>query len=308
MPVRVEPPRASVLIPSWNAADVLGRCLESLDRQDVPGGFETIVVDNGSTDSTAELLHRHRDRVRAISLDHNSGFSNANNRAARDARGRILFLLNADTELLAPDTLARLCEAVEAPGVGIAGPTLVNPDGSLQPSCAAHPSVVRSLIVGAGLHRVLPQRALVRLAPEFWVHDRPIDTGWLLGAALAVRADLYRELDGLWSTEYAEEQDLAYRVQRRGLRVRFESSARVMHVGNHTLGQTRNDVQRAARVAAAELVFLRTHYSRPRAAAIRAIVGAAYAGRALVHRALGRREEADLFRAMAGIYASRPSG
>jgi GT2 family glycosyltransferase len=296
--------RASVIIPSYNAADVLGRCLDSLERQDLPGGFETIVVDNASTDETSELLRRHSDRVRSISNDRNAGYSTGNNQGGRAARGLVLLLLNVDTELLAADTLKRLCEAVETPGVGLAGPMLLNPDGSLQPSCAAHPSVRRSLVVGFGLHRLLPQRVLIRLAPEFWTHDRSIDTGWLLGAALAIRADLYRELGGLWSTEYGPDQDLAYRVQRRGLLVRFESSARIMHIGNHTYGKRRTESQRAARVAEGELAFLRTHYARPRAAAIRAIVGTAYVARALAHGLLGQTARADVFRAMARVYAA----
>lgn len=297
--------RGSVIIPSWNAGDVLPRCLESLARQEVRGGFEVIVVDNGSTDDTADVLRRYGDRVRAIRNDTNVGYSQGNNQAAREARGRILLLLNADTELLAPDVLEQLFRAVEEPGVGIAGPKLLNPDGSLQASCAAHPSVLRALVIGLGLHRVLPQRVLMRFAPQFWSHDRSIDTGWLLGAALGIPAERFRELGGLWPTEYSEEADLAYRTQGLGLRVRFVASAPVMHVGNHTLGKTRNDAQRAARVAHAELVFLRTHYSRPRAAAIRAINGAAYASRALAHRLLGNRERADVFRAMARVYAGR---
>src|SRR5205823_14023758 len=126
----------------------------------------------------------------------------ANNQAAVEARGGVLVLLNSDTELLATDTLEHLLEAAEAPGVGLAGPLLVNPDGSVQPSCAAHPTVIRSLVVGAGLHRLLPERIRARVAPELWAHDRPIDTGWLLGAALAIRADLFRELGGLWAPEH----------------------------------------------------------------------------------------------------------
>jgi hypothetical protein len=78
-----------------------------------------------------------------------------------------------------------------------------------------------------------------------------------------------------------------------------------MHVGNHTLGKSRTDAQRAARVAEAELAFIRTHYSRTRAATIRVIVGAAYAARAVVHRLLGRQARAKVYRAMARVYGSR---
>jgi GT2 family glycosyltransferase len=300
---RVNDVRGSVIIASWNAADVLERCLESVDRQELPGGFETIVVDNASTDGTAEILRGRADRVRIISNDENVGFSAANNRAAREASGDILFFLNSDTELLAPDTLARLADTVEEPGVGIAGPMLLNPDGTLQPSCAGHPGILRALLVGSGLQRLLPDRILARVAPQFWSHDRSLDTDWLMGAALAVRADVFRALGGFWPTMYGEDEDLAYRAQRHGMRVRFESSARVMHVGNQGNSQRWTEPERAARVAKAELVFLGSHVSWPRAATIRAIVSAGYVLRVVAHFLLRRRTTVRVFWAMVKVYA-----
>jgi GT2 family glycosyltransferase len=302
----VEGVRGSVIVPAWNAADVLADCLDSVAAQELPGRLETIVVDNASTDGTAELLRERAGTITVISNDENAGFSGANNQAARIARGRILFYLNSDTELLAPDTLARLADAVEAAGVGVAGPRLVNPDGSLQPSCAGHPSVGRALVVGSGVHRVLPDRLRARAAPHTWSHGRSMDTGWVKGAAMAVRADVFHEVGGFWPTMYAEEQDLAYKVAQRGLRVHFESSARVMHVGNQGNAQRWSDIERAARVANAELVFLRTHYARPRAAAIRAITGSAYALRAVMHRLLRHAPQARVYRSMARAYAAGP--
>jgi hypothetical protein len=76
-----------------------------------------------------------------------------------------------------------------------------------------------------------------------------------------------------------------------------------MHIGNHSLAQQWSDAQRATRVARAELAFLRSHYGRVRANAIRAITGAAYAGRALLLRLLGRRDRARVYAAMARVYA-----
>ena len=300
----MERPAVSVIIASWNAGPVLDRCLASLRRQQVAGGLETIVVDNASTDDTADVLRRHGDHVRAIANQRNVGFSVANNEAAQVARGSVLFFLNSDTELLSDDVLARLARVFEDPSIGLAGPMLLNPDGSLQPSCAAHPGLARALVVATGLQRLLPGGARTRIAPERWAHDRPLDTGWLMGAALAVRADLFRELGGFWLTMYAEDEDLAYRAQRRGLRVRFEPAARVMHIGNHSLAQRWSAPERAARVADAELAFLATHYAPPRRLAIRAVTGAGYAVRAGVHRALGRPQRAAVFAAMAGRYAA----
>jgi GT2 family glycosyltransferase len=300
----MEPPRLSVIIPTWNTRALLADCLDSIDEQDVPGGFETIVVDNGSTDGTAELLRAREDRVRVITNAGNAGFAAANNQAAEEARGTILMFLNSDTRLTAPDTLERVVSTAEAPDVGIAGPMLLNTDGSLQSSCAAHPSVGRALLVGAGLHRLLPDRLRATLSPDTWSHDRPCDTGWVKGAAMAVRADLFRGAGGFWPTLYSEEIDLAYRLKRRGYRVRFEPSARVVHVGNRTGSQRYSDAGRAARIAHAELLFLRAHYPRGRAAAIRAVTGAAYALRAVVHRLLAHDLQASVYGALARTYAT----
>ncbi len=302
------PLRLSIVIPSWNAAGVLGACLDSLERQELEGGFETIVVDNASTDDTAAVLRRHADRVRVIANDRNVGFSAANNQAAEVAEGEILLFLNNDTEVQDSRGLERLLRAFDDPGVGLAGPMLVNPDGTLQPSCAAHPGVGRALVVTSGVHRLLPDRLLARVEPERWSHDRSRDVPWVKGAAVAVRAELFRELGGFWPRLYAEEQDLALRAQRRGARVRFERSARIMHIGNHSFAQRLSTAERAERVAGAEVVLLQTHYPGPRGAAIRAIVGGGFAARALAHRLLGHRDRAAVFRAMARVYASETSG
>jgi GT2 family glycosyltransferase len=301
-------PRVSVIVTTWNAADVLGRCLDSVAAQEVRGGFETIVVDNASSDGTADLLRARASELRVISNRENVGFSLGNNQAAREAAGEVLLFLNSDTELLSPDVAERMAAEVEDEGVGLAGPMLVNTDGSLQPSCAAHPTLARALIVGAGAHRLLPNSVLERVAPEFWSHDRPIDTDWVMGAAVAVRAAVFRELGGFWPVMYSEEQELAFRAGKQGLRVHFVPEVRVMHVGNHSNSQRWSSPVRAARVASAEISFLRRHYSRPRAAAIRAITGAGYGARAIVHRILGHAQQAAVYRAMWRVYASGTEG
>jgi hypothetical protein len=297
----VERPAVSVIIVTWNAGDVLGDCLDSLRRQRIERGFETIVVDSGSTDDTAELL-RSREDVVTLSKRENVGFSRGNNEAAEVARGEVLFFLNSDTVLLDEDVLETLARVATAPGVGLVGPRLENPDGSLQPSCAGHLGVGRALLLASGVHHLLPDRVLARAVPERWSHDHARDTGWLMGAAIATRADVFAQAGGFWPTMYAEDTDLAHRLQRRGLRVRYEPSVRVMHIGNHSLARRWDPAQRAARVASAELAFLRTHLGRPRRAATRSIMFASSALRSVLHRCLGNEERAAVHRAMARVY------
>jgi GT2 family glycosyltransferase len=296
--------RHSVIIVTWNAAAVLDRCLASVARQTVGGGLETIVVDNASTDDTEAVLRRHAEAgaVRVIRNDENLGFSGGNNQGAEAATGEVLHFLNSDTELLQNDALQRLGEALSSEGVGMVGPRLVQPDGALEPSCTAHPTVAASLVVAVGLHRVLPDRTLARVYPRAWSHDETRTMDWLVGAALSLRADLFRAVGGFWPIQYGEEADLARKVQDRGYTVRFVHDVAVMHVGNVSNQQRFSSPQRARRAARAEVIDLDRHVGGTRAAAIRAIVGAGHAGRAAVLALLAEPERAAVYRSMAGVY------
>jgi GT2 family glycosyltransferase len=294
--------RHSAIVVTWNAAEVLAPCLAGLRRQVVDGELETIVVDNASTDGTDAVLAEHAGAVRVIRNAENLGFSGGNNQGAEAATGDVLHFLNSDTELLQPDALQRLGAALTQDGVGLVGPRLVQPDGRLDPSCTAHPTISSSLAVALGVHRVLPDRALARVYPRAWSHDETRDMGWLHGAALSVRAGLFREVGGFWPVQYGEEEDLAKKVQDRGYAVRFVHDVRVLHVGNVSNQQRFSSPQRWRLSARAEVEYLRRHVGGPRATAIRAITGAGHAGRAAVLAALGQREHAAVYRAMAGAY------
>jgi len=294
--------RHSVIIVTWNAAAVLDRCLASVARQVVEGDLETIVVDNASIDDTAAVLERHAAAARVIRNAENLGFSGGNNQGAEAATGEVLHFLNSDTELLQPDALQRLGEALRADNVGMVGPRLVQPDGGLEPSCTAHPTVAASLAVALGLHRILPNRALARIYPRAWSHDESRTMDWLVGAALSLRADLFRAVGGFWPIQYGEEADLARKVQDRGYAVRFVHDVSVMHVGNVSNQQRFSSPDRARRAARAEVAYLDRHVGGVRAAAIRAIVGAGHAGRAAVLGLRRERERAAVYRSMAAVY------
>ncbi len=116
-------PRATVVIPNWNGARFLPACLAALDRQTLgaPGSaaVELIVVDNGSSDASLEIL-RGQPGVRLIPLPGNLGFAAAVNVGIRAARAPVIALLNNDTEV-EPDWLEALVSALEAnPAAGSA--------------------------------------------------------------------------------------------------------------------------------------------------------------------------------------------
>jgi GT2 family glycosyltransferase len=91
-------PSVSVIIPNWNGVEHLPICLDSLRRQTV-GGAEIIVVDNGSTDGSLDLLERRYPEARLLPLGENRGFAGACNAGMRTARAAFVVLLNNDTEV-----------------------------------------------------------------------------------------------------------------------------------------------------------------------------------------------------------------
>jgi GT2 family glycosyltransferase len=116
-------PSVSVIIPNWNGSRLLPTCLDSLKRQTYPD-FEIIVVDNASTDDSRELISRNYPGVQVISLDSNRGFAGGVNAGIRAGRGKIVVLLNNDTEA-EPAWLGELVGALQADAhVGMAASKL----------------------------------------------------------------------------------------------------------------------------------------------------------------------------------------
>jgi GT2 family glycosyltransferase len=111
-------PRVTVIVLNWNGAELLGDCLRSVKSQDFKD-FEAIVVDNGSTDDSADLVEREFPGFRLIRLPENTGFCHGNNVGMREAAGDLVVLLNNDAEL-APSFLTRLVDAADLePDVGM---------------------------------------------------------------------------------------------------------------------------------------------------------------------------------------------
>jgi GT2 family glycosyltransferase len=116
--------QASVIIPNWNGAIHLPACIDALQRQTY-GGFETIVVDNGSTDGSLDLLSERYPAVQVVALSHNRGYAGGCNAGLRAANGKILVILNNDTEV-EPSWLAELVLALEQhPEAGMATPKVL---------------------------------------------------------------------------------------------------------------------------------------------------------------------------------------
>jgi hypothetical protein len=231
----------SVVIVNWNTRDLLAGCLSSIYTDPPSEPFEVLVIDNASTDGSAQMVREHFPQTRLIENHKNLGFARANNQAIRKSNSRYVLLLNPDTEV-GSGALEKLVEYMEQnPRVGAAGSRLLNPDGSLQISCFPTPTLFRELWRLFHLDTVYP---LGTYAMKTWELDsaRPVDV--LMGACMILRRETLHQV-GLFDEDYfmySEETDLCNRIQRAGWGLSWVPQAKVMHYGAQSARQVSADM------------------------------------------------------------------
>ncbi len=225
---------AAVVI-NYNTREDLRRCLDSLFGA---GVGEIIVVDNGSTDGSQEMVRSEFPQVSLLDNPGNKGYSSACNCGIRSTSAEYVFILNSDTEF--PDSLEKLIEHMDAhPELGALGPMLLNGDGSVQMSCRKFPSVGGSLFHGL-LGDWLPDNPFTRkYHMKDFDHRIACEVDWVSGAAMLLRREALEQA-GLFDEGYfmyVEDVDLCYRLWRAGWRVGYCPEVRVVHYIGRTSRQ-----------------------------------------------------------------------
>ncbi|MCC6224111.1 MAG: glycosyltransferase family 2 protein [Thermoleophilia bacterium] len=222
----------SAVVVVLNGLPWLERCLESVR------GCETIVVDHGSTDGSLGLVRERFPGTRVVEQG-NVGMGGGNNAGMRLAGGRYFLLLNPDA-WLHPGAVERLVAFADAhPDVAVVGPRLSNPDGTLQRSVRAFPTVWRLATEYLFIRKLAPRSSLLNpLYAGGFDHASARDADWLSGACMLVRREAADEV-GLFDEAFfmfSEETDWCYRFRRAGWRVVFCPDAEVTHVGGASHG------------------------------------------------------------------------
>ena len=222
----------SAVVINYNAAHHLVECVRSLRSEGIK---DVVVADNDSTDGSRQALTRDDRDARFVPTGGNFGYGGGANRGADCVSGsaEALLVLNPDT-VVQPGAVKALMEVLEAdPSIGIVGPRLENPDGSVYPSARTFPSITDS--VGHGfLGAVAPSNPWTRRYKMLDVaSEQARFVDWVSGACFLIRRKTWDELNGFDDESYfmfLEDVDLCWRAGRLGWGVVYEPTARVTHV------------------------------------------------------------------------------
>ena len=222
----------SIIIVNWNVRELLQRALASVYASwDGKPGLEIIVVDNASHDDSVAMVYTDFPEAVVIANTENRGFPGGNNQGLAAATGEFLLLLNPDTEIIA-DALPRMAAYLQAhPDVGMVGPQLLNPDGSVQSSRRRFPTLPVLFLESTWLDKLAPRKLLHYYYAQEQPDEVMQDVDWITGAAMLTRREVFAQVGGMDEGffMYSEELDWCRRIRKAGWRVVYFPEARIVH-------------------------------------------------------------------------------
>lgn len=218
----------AVVVVNYNAGSAIIDCLRALSRE---RPSEILVVDNASTDESADRIESEHPDIRLIRNRSNVGFGAAANQGIRETKAAHVLLLNPDA-VVRPGAVDALKAAMDSrPRAGAVGALVLNPDGSVQPTKRAFPSLWQSILHGL-LGIVWPSNPGTR---AYTLADAPFDgartVDWVAGTAMVLRRRAVEAVHGFDEAFFffVEDVDLCRRLWDAGWEVWFEPRAVVSH-------------------------------------------------------------------------------
>lgn len=228
----------TIIIVSYNTKQLTLDCLRSVYAETDGFDFEVIVIDNASSDGSAEAIASEFPQVSLVRLGENVGFARANNLAARQAQGHYLLLLNPDTIVLDRAVRTLLTFAKARPENGIYGGRTLFGDGKLNPtSCWGRSTPWSEFCRAVGLSTLFRRSSV--LDPESlgrWPRDTIREVDIVTGCFLLIRHDLWKRISG-FDPEffmYGEEVDFCLRARATGARPIICPDAVIVHYGGRS--------------------------------------------------------------------------
>jgi len=290
--------RVDAVVVSYNSRRHLRACVQPLTAVD---GVRVYVTDNASTDDAVGTIADLP--VEVLALSENNGFGAGCNAGWRRGQAPFVLFMNPDASI-DEESLRRLVDVLEtADDVGLVGPRILEPDGSLAFSQRRFPLLRSTYARALFLHRLFPRAAWTdELVRDPGSYERAGSPDWVSGACMLVRRSVLEEIGGFDERFflYCEDKDLCRRIRAAGHDVRYEPGATVRHRG----GASAPRAGLLPVLARSRIEYARKHWSRARAALERAGVALNALTHAVVSRG-GREKRAGHLNALAAALGRR---
>ncbi len=231
---------ASVIILSFNTKNITLRCLEYLFKSQSVD-LEVIVVDNASTDGSADAIAKKFPQVKLITNKTNVGFAAGNNQGMKLAKGDLILLLNSDC-FVEPNTLSSIISHLSSTSFDVIGCKLLNSDGSIQPSWGYFPTLPRITLLMSFIDNFPIIKTFVHS-----IHVRDIsryaqsqEVDWVTGAFVMLKKEAFKKTGGIDENYfmYGEEMEWMYRIKKAGFKIGYVADAVATHLGGASTKST----------------------------------------------------------------------
>lgn len=227
--------KVDIVIVEFNTVSLLKDCLESIVNKKWENEYQIWVVDNGSSDGSAEMVKKDFSCVKLIINDQNLGFSKANNQVLTKSSSRYCLLLNSDT-IVQDGSLDKIVDLMEEKKLGIGSCKLLNKDGGFQPNAGDLPKLGGLLVWLSGVDDLLNKLGLV--LPSF--HQTSLKyyssvrlVGWVSGSVMMVNTMMVKKIGGLDERifMYGEDVEFCLRASLNDYKVGWTDQAEIVHLG-----------------------------------------------------------------------------
>ena len=225
----------SIVIVNYNNRGLLRQCLRSLldNLNDTKYNYKIVMIDNNSSDGSVEMVREEFSSVRLIPLENNLGYAKGANLGIKSLVAKYYLVLNMDTTIVQENAIEDMIKFMdENPDVGLAGPKLINPNGTTQVSSCIFPKFMYPIYRRTFLKKMpLAKKAIHKYLMFDWDHNDSRSVDWVIGTGMIVRDTAIKQV-GLMDERffmYFEDVDWCRRFWENDWKVKYIHDIQIVH-------------------------------------------------------------------------------